>query len=184
MNRLILAVVVAGVALLTFLSLRACFQAVLPPQEYPPMNDVGNSVVAMADGSVMIAQPGTISRGVIDWFNDKKAPAKAFNIGWQPFAPNSAEPAADSQVRLQRFVIEMQANRDVAAKVIVCTAANDPASVSLAKLRAARLEQLLVASHIRPDRVSAATCRLPNAKRVAASPSTQDGEVIEVVLSR
>lgn len=184
MNRVILAVVFAGVTLLTFLSLRACFQSVLPQKEAPPAHDIGNGVVAIADGSVMFAQPGTNTRDVIDWFNDKNAPPKTFYIGWQPFAPNSAQPVAESTARLQRFVTEMRANRDVEAKVIVCTATNDAAAVQLAKLRAARLTQLLVASHIEAARVSAATCRLPNASRVAASQSAQDGEVIEIALSR
>jgi len=148
------------------------------------MNDVGDSVVAMADGSVMFAQPGTISRDVVDWFNDAKAPAKAFNIGWQPFEPGSAQPIAESQVRLQRFAAEMRANREVKAKIIVCTATADVGAAKLAARRAARLSQLLVADHIPADRISAATCRLPSDRPVPASSSTQDGEVIEIILSR
>jgi hypothetical protein len=177
-------IVVAGVTLITFLCLRACFQAVVPPKEVSPTSDVGDSVVAISDGSVLVAKPGTISRDVIDWFNNGKAPAKTFDIGWQPFEPNSAQPVADSQVRLQRFGLEMRANRNVKARIVVCTTKTDSGATELAKRRATRLTQLLVAEHIPADRVSATTCRFSDATRVAASRSAQDGEVIEIALSR
>jgi hypothetical protein len=182
--RLILTIVVAGVTLITFLCLRACFQAVVPPKEASPTSDVGDSVVAISDGSVMVAKPGTISRDVIDWFNDGRAPPRSFDIGWQPFEPNSAQPVADSQIRLGRFAVEMRANRDINAKIFVCTTKTDSGATELAKRRATRLTQLLVAEHVPADRISAATCSLNDARRVAAFRSNQDGEVIEIALSR
>jgi len=172
------------VSFFTFLSLQACFQVAFPVERPAQLTDVGNSVVAMADGSVMVAQPGTISRDIIDWFNDKRAPAKTFDVGWQPFEPNSAQPDPESQVRLERFAVEMRANRDVNARVIVCGTTNGRGAAELARLRASRLVQLLVARHVPAERVSAAICRPNDVSRVAAFPSARSGGVIEIALSR
>jgi hypothetical protein len=121
---------------------------------------------------------------VIDWFNKQDALPKTFDIGWQAFEPNSDQPAPESEVRLDRFAVEMRANPDVRAKVIVCTATDDGDAMRLASLRAARLDQLLVARQIEPNRISSATCRLRDAAKVAASQSAQDGQVIAIALSR
>ena len=46
-------------------------------------------------------------RAVIDWFNDDKAAPRTFDIGWQAFQPNSAEPAAGVD-RWRRTVSDRQ----------------------------------------------------------------------------
>jgi hypothetical protein len=181
LTRLIRILVCVAIAAAVFLSLRACFNSVRPDASHIG-GRVDDSIVALADGSVLIARPGTISRTVIDWFNDKKAPPKTFDIGWQAFQPGSIEPAAESQVRLERFAGEMRANHEVTAKLLVCTLANDAASVQLAGRRANRLMQMLVADRIEPARLSAVTCRLPNARANSSAPSSQDGENIRLVL--
>ena len=175
----------AAIVAVVFLGLRAGFQSMRPhsdPVVARPVDD--DSLVALDDGSVLIAKPGTVSRTVIDWFNNPNAASKTFDIGWQAFEPGSAQPVPESEVRLDRFAVEMHANPDVEAKIIVCTAATDRDALRLASLRAARLEQLLVARQVEPRRLSAATCRLRDADKAAASQSAQDGEVIGVALSR
>jgi hypothetical protein len=181
LTRLIRILVCVAIAVAVFLSLRACFNS-LRPDSSNIGGRVDDSIVALADGSVLIAKPGTISREVIDWFNDEKTPPKTFDIGWQAFQPNSIEPAAESQVRLERFAGEMRANHEVTAKLLVCTSTNDAASVQLASRRANRLMQILVADRIEPMRLSVAICRLPNAQAGTSAPSSQNGEVIRIGL--
>ena len=181
LTRLIRILVCAAITAAVFLSLRACFNSVRPDRSNIG-GRIDDSIVALANGSVLIARPGTISRAVIDWFNDEKAPPKIFDIGWQAFEPNSIEPAAESQVRLERFAGEMRANHEVKAKLLVCTLANDAASVHLASRRANRLMQMLVADRIEPTRISAVICRLPNAQGIPPAPSSQNGENIRIIL--
>lgn len=176
--------VCVAIVVLVFLGLRAGFLAMRPDSDPVFGGPIDDSVVALSDGSVIIARPGTISRALIDWFNNPAAPPKTFDVGWAPFEPRSAEPAPESAVRLQRFAVEMRANPDVKAKVIVCTASNDKKAIRLSKLRAARLEELLVASQIDASQISANTCRLRDSKNVPNFQSAQDGEIIGIALSR
>ena len=173
--------VCAAIVAAVFLSLRACYNSMRPDTEKVG-GRIDDSIVAMNDGSVLIAQRGTVSRAVIDWFNDDRAAPKMFDIGWQAFQPSSADPGVESGIRLERFAGEMRANPDVKAKLLVCTSTNDAVAIQLAARRANRLKQILIADRIEPDRLSAGTCRLPTRQSATASPSRQDGDVIEIVL--
>jgi hypothetical protein len=181
MRRAITVVVLGAIVLAVFLSLRACFISVRPDNQRIG-GRIDDSVVALANGSVLIAQQGTISRAVIDWFTDIQAPAKAFDIGWQAFQPNSADPAAESQARLERFADELHAYRGVRAKLVVCTSTSDAAATQLASRRAQQLKKILVTENIEAARISTATCRLRTPGNAASSPSSQDGEIIRIVL--
>jgi hypothetical protein len=70
----------------------------------------------------------------------------------------------------------------VKTKLLVCTSANDAASAILASRRARRLAQILVANRIEATRISAVPCRLPNGQSISAAPSSQNGEIIRIVL--
>jgi hypothetical protein len=180
-NRVVPTALCVGVALITFLSMRACFQATFPVERSSQMAKVGNDVVALADGSVMVAKPGTISRDVIDWFNDKSAGPRQFDIGPQPFGPNSDLPEPEAEVRLARFATELKANPDVNARIIVCGSDNAE-DRRLAASRAYRLKEELAAKQIEASRISAETCL---ARGGAASPPTeQDQQVIRIALGR
>jgi hypothetical protein len=175
----ILSFVCIAIAVIVFLSLRACFQSVRPDVSAIASGQLDNSVVALGDGSVMIAQPGTLSRDVVDWFNDKNAAPKHFNVGWLRFVPGSAEPTVDTQVRLQRFAFEMKANPAVTAKVQVCTSSSDAADARLAALRANHLKAALVANRVDADRIATQTCQM----RGSANAAQHDVQFIGVVLA-
>lgn len=183
-TKTLIVLVFVGVVAIQFLGLRAFFLAVKPDDRAIQAAPVDVSVVGLADGSVMLAKPGTISRDVIDWFNNRNAPARRFDIGRLPFVPNSAVPAADTQVRLQRFAAELRANPTVNAIVQVCTAGSDEADVRLAALRANQLKADLVANGVDAGQVSAETCRTHEARAVQASASEQDGQIIGIILDR
>jgi hypothetical protein len=129
-----------------------------------------------------VAKPGTVTRSVIDWFNDERAAPKTFDIGWQAFQPGSIEPSAETQVRLDRFAGEMRAADDVNATLRVCTRNGDASALERARSRAKRLIQMLVAARIEPSRISAVICRLPGTKNLTSSASAQDGETIGITL--
>lgn len=183
MTRMNLVALCAGVALVEFLSLRACFQTAFPGEGSSPMPKIDNSVVATSDGSVMIAQPGTVSRDVIDWMNDESAGSRQFDIGRQPFAPNSEIPAPEAEVRLARFATELKANPDVNARIIVCSSAGNGADQRLAARRAHRVKEELAARLIDASRVSTEPCRT-SAGPAGAPSAEQDGQAISIALSR
>jgi outer membrane protein OmpA-like peptidoglycan-associated protein len=183
MNRMNLVALIAGVALIEFLSLRACFQAVFPAEGSSHLPKIDNSVVATSDGSVMVAQPGTVSRDVIDWLNDKSAGPRKFDIGRQPFVPNSDDPAPEAEVRLARFARELKANPDVNARILVCSSARDGADQQLAASRAQRLKEELAEKLIDASRISTEPCRTSTTPGSAPS-AEQDGQVISIALFR
>jgi hypothetical protein len=180
-NRMNVVALIVGVALIEFLILRACFLAVFPGEGSSPMPKTDNTIVATSDGSVMIAQPGTVSREVIDWLNDASAGPKQFDIGRQPFLPNSDLPAPEAEVRLARFATELKANPDVNARIIVCSSDGNGADQQLVASRANRLKEALAAMLIDASRISTETCR------AGATPgpttSERDGQVIRIALS-
>lgn len=167
-----------------FLALRACFQAVVPRTgsvEVVPKFD--NSIVALADGSVMVAKPGTISRDVINWFNDKSAGPTQFDIGSQPFVAKSDVPAPETEVRLARFATELNANLDVNAEIMVCGSTASASDRQLAAGRAQRLENELEGMEVDSSRISIGRCGA-KAAEAAPSASDQDGQTISIILAR
>jgi len=182
MTRMNLVTLCAGVALIEFLSLRACFQAAMPAEGDVQVPKIDNSVVATADGLVMIAKPGTISRDVIDWFNDRSAGPRQFDIGRQPFVPNSDRPAPEAEVRLARFATELKANPDVNARIIVCSTTHNGADRQLAASRAHRMKEELAAKLIDASRISTEPCRASATS--GRAPSEQDAQAIRIALSR
>jgi outer membrane protein OmpA-like peptidoglycan-associated protein len=181
MARLVLIIVCGTIIFIELLALRACWQTVRPPAEKPARID--DSVVALNDGSVVVAKPGTLTRDVVDWFNDKGAAPARFDLGRVPFVHGSAEPSPDQVVRLNRFASELKASRTVKTKILVCTSTNGAADAGLAALRAQRVSDELIANRIERNRVSAETCRVKPA-RGGASVSEQDEQVVIIELER
>ena len=181
MARLVLIIVCGTIICIELLALRACWQTVHPPAEKPARID--DSVVALVDGSVVIAKPGTLIRDVANWFNDKSAAPARFGLGRVPFVHGSAEPAPDQVVRLNRLAAELKASRTVKTKILVCTSSNAAADGDLAALRARRVSDKLIAARVEANRVSAETCRVKPARGVAPA-SEQDEQVVIIELER
>jgi outer membrane protein OmpA-like peptidoglycan-associated protein len=170
------------VTLIEFLSLRACFQDVIPPKA-PPVLSFDTNIVALSDGSVMVAAPGTISRDVINWFNDKSASPRQFDIGVEPFMPNSIVPAPEAKVRLARFAMELKANPDVNTTITVCSSGSSTGDRQLAVGRAIRLKGELAAMQIDASRISTRACGSTAGSASAASASQRDGQIINIALA-
>jgi hypothetical protein len=181
MIRIILIIICGTVIGVEMLALTACWRTVRPPSERPARID--DSVVALNDGSVLLARPGTLSRDMIDWFNDVNARPRRFDLGSVRFLRNSAQPAPDSEVRLQRFTAELKASPTVKAKVLLCTSASSDADASLAALRAERLSNELIANGIDRGRISAEACQLKQTRGIASA-SERDQQVVSVLLER
>ena len=165
-----------------FLGLRACVRSLWPQQDLAPVRGADDSVVELRDGSVLMASRGTIGRDVIDWLNDPSAPPARFDIGRMPFVRNSAVPAPDTQVRVERFATELRAYPGVHPTILVCTSADGPGEATLATARANRLEAILTANRVPADRISTEPCKVSNVHRAAAS--EKDGQHIGIVLRR
>lgn len=181
MIRVILIIICGTVICIELLALHACWRTVRPLSEKPARID--DSVVALNDGSVLVAKPGTLTRDVADWFNDKSAAPARFDLGRVPFLNNSAVPAPDTEVRLRRFAHELKASPTVKAKILVCTSGNAAAGGGLAALRAQQLSNELIANRIERNRISTETCRVKQA-RGAASTSGQDQQIVLILLER
>jgi hypothetical protein len=181
MARLVLIIVCGTIICIELLGLRACWQTVRPPTEEAARID--DSVVALNDGSVVVAKQGTLIRDVVDWFNDTNAAPARFDLGPVPFLHNSAVPAPDQVVRLNRLASELKASKTVKASILVCTATNAAADAGLAALRAQWLGKELIADRIESNRISTDTCRVKETKRVGA-PSEQDAQDVIIQLER
>jgi hypothetical protein len=181
MIRVILIIICGTVICIELLALHACWRSVHPLSEEPARID--DSVVALNDGSVLIAKPGTLTRDVVDWFNDKSAAPARFDLGRVPFVHGSAVPAPAEEVRLRRFAAELKASPTVKARILVCTSGDAAADARLAALRAQRLSSELIAKRIEGNRMAAETCRVKQARGVASA-SEQDEQVVIIQLER
>jgi outer membrane protein OmpA-like peptidoglycan-associated protein len=165
-----------------FLGLRACVQSLWPQDDLAPALNVDDSVVQLRDGTVLMASKGTIGRDVIDWLNDGSAPPARFDVGRMPFVRDSAVPAPDTQLRVERFATELRAYPGVHTTIFVCTSVDGPGEASLATARADRLIAILAANRVPADRISMQPCRVRNVHRAAAS--EKEGQHIGILLQR
>src|SRR5688572_27570677 len=110
----ILAVVVliAGVG---FLVLRAGYETVKPEEQPRPVVAVGESIIALRDGSTIVAERGTLGREMADWLNQGQRGEAKFLVAGEPFEPGSAALTNESATRIHSFVAMMKANRGVSA---------------------------------------------------------------------
>lgn len=177
---LVATVLVAAVA---FLLLRLGYEAVRPAEEPPPVAAVGQSIIALADGSTMVAEHGSLGREMSDWINLRQPGDAKFLLEGDAFEPGSIEPTQESHDRIRRFAELMKGNRGVTARIAVFD--DDSAgSVSLAERRAERLRSELVSRGVAARRLTvqaqpAATMTAPDNKGTIV----HDGQVV-IVLHR
>jgi outer membrane protein OmpA-like peptidoglycan-associated protein len=168
---------------LEFFGLRACYQTTRPQEDVALASRSDDSVVALRDGSVLIAQQGTIGRDLLDWFNNRRAAPARFDIGRVQFEPESAAPSPQTQVLLQRFGQELRANPEVVAAVLVCTSGDGPDDARLAISRASRIKAELVGQHVNPNHVTIPACGFRSGRPGTATPSEPGGEFIGIELT-
>ena len=158
------------VAVTGFLMLRFGYQALMPAEDpaTAPGVEVHHSVVALADGSTMVAERGSLGREMADWLNLRQPGDAKFLLAGDAFEPGSAEPTAASQRRIQRFVALMRGNRGITAQIVVFSD-DAPGGRGLAERRAGRLRTDLLSRGLPERRVSAET-------QPAAAMAAPDGQ--------
>ncbi len=112
-------------------------------------------LVALRDGSTMIAEQGTVGRDLVDWLAQRQPGQKSFELGGQEFLGRSSEPTAESIGRIPRLAAMLRANPDVHATVIGhADRSEDPdADMALSRARAETLVRRLQEEGISPTRL-------------------------------
>ncbi len=119
-------------------------------RKYPTF--AAESIIALKDGSTMVAEQGTLGREMVDWLNDNAAGEAQFLLAGQPFVVGSTDPTPESELRIGRFVAMLKASRDVTARIIVL--ADGQADLQLASARAERLGREIMSDGISEDRMA------------------------------
>ena len=123
----------------------------------PPEHEVTDSsgLVALRDGSTMMAEHGTVGRDLVDWLAAGEEGQRRFELGGQEFVERTAEPTAESLGRIPRLVAMLRANPDVDVIVIGHTdnTQDAAADMALSLARARMLVGRLEAAGIEPERL-------------------------------
>lgn len=136
-----------------FLVLRGGYEVVRPEQKPRPAAAVGDSIIALRDGSTIVAERGTLGREMADWLNLRQQGEAKFLLADQPFEPGSTVPTPEAERRVDRFVTMMTANPGVDARIVIF--ADDAAeALALASRRAERLRADLVSRGLSARRLT------------------------------
>ena len=178
----ILAVVVL-IAAAGFLVLRAGYRTVKPEEPPRPVAAVGESIIALRDGSTIIAERGSLGREMADWLNQGHRGEAKFLVAGDPFEPGSDAPTQQSEARISSFVAMMKANRGVSARIVVY--ADDTAgSSALAAQRAERIRALLVARGVSARRLTVEAKPAASMLAPAGQGAPVRGGQVVIVLNR
>ncbi|PZU07762.1 OmpA family protein [Sphingomonas sp.] len=154
MVRLVLFLLFALAFMSVALAVKSCSNDMPDPAPGPVGNPAG--VVALSDGSTMIAQPGSVGRDLVDWLARGDPGRKKFELGGQEFVGRTAVPTAESLGRTSRLIAMLRANPDVDVTIVGHTDPSDDAAAdrSLGLARANALSRLLRDGHIAAGRIS------------------------------
>lgn len=124
-----------------------------PPD--PPARD-SSGLIALRDGSTMIAERGTVGRELADWLAADKVERRHFELGGEEFVARTAQPTIESLGRIPRLAAMLEANPDVNLVVIGHSdRSGDPAAdTALSLARARMLVSHLEAAGIEGRRLS------------------------------
>lgn len=142
MARLLLILFPILLAAAIILSIRAC-------QNQPSNVEIRDAekagLVALSDGSTMIAKDGTVGRDLVDWLASRHSTEKSFELGGHQFVGRTTEPTAETLGRIPRLVAMLKANPDVKAVIVGHTDPSGDATVDrdVALKRAQTLANLL-----------------------------------------
>lgn len=109
---LILPVLLAGAIVL---SVRACLKE---PEQVYKVGPEGSGIVALSDGSTLVAPKGTVGRDLVDWLAGRGDGQRSFELGGHQFVDRTMAPTAETMGRLPRLVAMLKANPKVKALVI------------------------------------------------------------------
>lgn len=124
------------------------------PHDALPITDKGE-LVALRDGSTLVAEKGTVSRDLVDWLAGHGEKRRAFEVGGQEFVGRSADLTAESIGRIPRFAAMLRANPDVD---VIVVGHSDPSGnvakdIALSRARAEKLVDSLAAEGIARERL-------------------------------
>jgi len=124
-----------------------------PPHETVESGDLG-AIVALRDGSTLVAQSGTPGREIVDWLASD-APEGRFELGGRQFVGRLADPTIEARVRVPRLIAMLRADSDVDVEIVGHSDRSGDAAAdrALSEERATRLAQLLRAGGIARDRI-------------------------------
>lgn len=122
-------------------------------------------IVALADGSTMVAPRGTVGRALVDWLARREPGQKAFELGGQEFVGRTAEPTTESLGRIPHLIAMLRANPDVHVVIVGHT---DPSGDEVADRAISQKRADVVLALLRDDRI--ASDRLSTEARGATDP--------------
>lgn len=144
-------------------------------------------IVALADGSTMVAPRGTVGRALVDWLARREPGQKTFELGGQEFVGRTAELTTESRGRVPRLIAMLRATPDVKVVIVGHTDPSGDKAADRAILQA-RADVLL--AKLRDGRIS--SHRLRTEARGASEPiapndspsNRQRNQRVSLVLSR
>ena len=146
----------AALVLTVALGLRACSMLDAPPPEAVAGGRPIGSIVSLGRGRTMVAPRGTVARDVVGWIASGAEGERYFEAGGREFIGNSAELAPDAWNRIERFVMMLQADHDVRARIVGYSDASGNAAEDqrLSEARGRRVMIEIAAHGIAPSRLS------------------------------
>jgi outer membrane protein OmpA-like peptidoglycan-associated protein len=143
MARLLILILFVTLVITGSMAMKSCSDRSSPPATPSTTGETG--VVALRDGSTMMAGRGTVGRDLVDWLAARQAGQKAFELGGQEFIGRTATPTPESIGRASRLVAMLRANPDVRITIIGHTdpSGDEDADGALGLDRAEALARLL-----------------------------------------
>ena len=134
------------------LSVRAC---TAEPEQHYRVGPEGSGIVALDDGSTLVAKKGTVGRDLVDWLARRGDGQRSFELGGHQFVGRTMQPTAETIGRLPRLVAMLKANPDVKAMIVGHTDPSGDAKEdqAVALERARTLARLLEDRGIETDRL-------------------------------
>lgn len=139
MARLILLLMFMALVTALGMTLKRC-SVEEPARQQPSGNAAG--LVALRDGSTMMAEKGTVGRDLVDWLAERTSGERTFELGGQEFMGRTAEPTPESIGRVPRLIAMLRANPDVHVTIVGSAAPLGDAATDRA-LAVARAQALL-----------------------------------------
>lgn len=177
---LFMALVVSG-----SMAVKRCSQQTPPdPADVPGDPSV---IVALADGSTMVAPHGTIGRELVDWLATREPGQKSFELGGQEFVGRTAQPTTESLGRIPHLIAMLRANPDVNVVIVGHT---DPSGDEAADRAISQARADVVLGILRDGRI--ASDRLSTEARGASDPAVPNDSLanrrrnqrVSLILSR
>jgi outer membrane protein OmpA-like peptidoglycan-associated protein len=153
MARMIMLFFFIALVVSSSLTLKRCSENA--PREPPKMRGDPSGIVALADGSTMVAPRGTVGRALVDWLARREPGQKTFELGGQEFVGRTAELTTESRGRVPRLIAMLRANPDVKVIIVGHTdpSGDEAADRAISRARADVLLAMLRDGHISSHRL-------------------------------